>query len=177
MKNLLYLPLVAIAILFFSCGDDDDSPEIGLSGMVTFDSSSTEMSDGLIVDYGSFIDETYNYDFYLGNGTIEINENTGTQSTGGTLILLELYNNGSSFSPGTFTIHSVFDDIDNDERYGYVAFTNKDFSNLNSAGGTVKIEGSGQSYTITLDVEFSNGKTLTGSVEGGFRLEEAITID
>ncbi|MEM6735342.1 MAG: hypothetical protein AAGC64_11525 [Bacteroidota bacterium] len=175
MKNLLYLPLVAIAVFFFSCGDDDDSPEIGLSGMVTFDSSSTDMSDGLILDIGPFIDEIYLTDIYLGNGAIEIDENTGIQSAGGTLILLELYNNGNSFTPGTFTILDFFDDAGDNERYGSVSFTNED-SDLSATGGTVKIEGSGQSYTITLNVEFSNERTLSGSVEGGFRLER-VSLD
>ncbi|MEM0940904.1 MAG: hypothetical protein AAF600_22195 [Bacteroidota bacterium] len=165
MKNLLYLSLLTIAILFFSC-NDDDSTELRLNGTVILDGSSVEMSDGLIRDNGfDDSDSTYSYNFYLANGTVQT-EDVFIQSSGGILVGLLLVNPGDSFVPGTFDVSFLLWN----ERSATV-YILQDESFKFATEGTVTVNGSEQSYEITIDADFVDDLTLTGSVEGEFRLE------
>eukprot|EP00619_Florenciella_sp_RCC1007_P012353 CAMPEP_0205911338 /NCGR_PEP_ID=MMETSP1325-20131115/5086_1 /ASSEMBLY_ACC=CAM_ASM_000708 /TAXON_ID=236786 /ORGANISM="Florenciella sp., Strain RCC1007" /LENGTH=73 /DNA_ID=CAMNT_0053277853 /DNA_START=11 /DNA_END=229 /DNA_ORIENTATION=- len=70
MKNLLLPIAIALLAILASCGKDD-GVQPGLSGSVTFAGTTTEMTDGFLVDFGADGGE-YNYDFYLADGPITI---------------------------------------------------------------------------------------------------------
>lgn len=162
MKNLkLGILLLAIAFIT-SCGSDDGADvELGLSGSIAFDGTTTELTDGLIFDFGVDAGE-YNYDFYLANGAFSL-EGLELTVDGNTIVYLELFNQGSSFSPGTFSV------AQSGERYCNAEIRIANDISV-AEGGTVTISGSGQTYDITFNLEFSDSRTLTGTVGGAFGL-------
>lgn len=168
MKKVLF-SLSILSILFItSCGKDDGaSVQLGLDGSITFDGTDTEMSDGLIIDFGTN-DSEYNYDFYIANGAISI-EDLNINVNGNTLMVIEFYNEGAAFSPGTFTVNG------SGARYCFVDIAVDDQNDF-ASGGTVTVTGSGQTYKVVFDLDFSEDRTLTGTVEGGFAIQNALSF-
>ncbi|MEP1035379.1 hypothetical protein [Ekhidna sp.] len=166
MKNLLLIFTITLLVFITSCGKDDGAEiQLGLSGAVTFDGTATTMSDGLIIDFGADAGE-YNYDFYIANGNIAVDGVELTVS-GNTLIYLELYNEGTAFSPGTFAV------AQSGAKYCFASIRVDDETNI-ATGGTVTVTGSGQNYEAVFNLEFSGERTLTGTVEGGFALQGSL---
>lgn len=159
MKNLFYAFTLIAVVLFTGCGDDDEAPSPGLSGSVTFDGTATNISTGLLADFG-LLGNSYNVDFYVSDGEIDfINDGT----SGSILVYIELFNDGDAFSPGTFEYGN-----NSAERSIGDAFVQTAGNVSRPTGGSVTVTGSGSTFEITYNLEFTDNITLTGTVNGTF---------
>ncbi len=196
MKNLKTLTLVLGAIVLFSSCSSDDSDDLG-DNQITFDGKTYTMVGGVVEDYGAgspaddgTSDTHYNYDFTIADvafqqttdsdGDIEYRANDLTFG-----VYVELYSpTTASFAVGTFNFISdaqsdVLASIDGNYFFSSAeAFIptgtvdsdgDPNFDEFEATGGTVTVSGSGPTaFTITYDLQFAGGKTLTGTYNGSF---------
>ncbi|NNE27503.1 MAG: hypothetical protein HKN09_11730 [Saprospiraceae bacterium] len=155
------LLLVGTLIMFYSCGSDDDS-----NGSFTFDGNNYTLSAGLIEDYGSNGNGSWDYDVTLVSDGISFanDELTGT----GDFVYLDLntssngglesgtYNWSSTRGPLTIVSATVGLDFNVETLSG---------TGVNLTGGSVTVDVSGQDVTITLNLE-ATGMLLTGTYSG-----------
>lgn len=180
MKKLFYLFLFASGTFLISCSDDDSNDVVtGVSGVLDYGDATISITSGLASDYSAFVeDDGYSsYDFYLADG--EISHTTTDDIFDGNpnqLVLIELYQESSSFTGGTFTFTGELIELSN-----YAAIENSDSEEIAVASsGTVTATRSGESWTLVINLTFDevdevgqptgNTETLTGTVAGNFPL-------
>ncbi|MBV6646220.1 MAG: hypothetical protein KI790_12265 [Cyclobacteriaceae bacterium] len=182
MKNATNYKFVALLLLmtsvalFTSCSDDDETKKLA-SGSFSFDGTTYDVNSGYIVDFGAGSTH-FNYDFYLTDGSVSLG-GFGVEVENETFELyLELYSNGTDgFTTGTFQYVPFGED-----RTGLNYFDQLDLELPNTAdiaiaslieSGTVTVTGSETNYTIDLDLDLTENRTLSGEVSGEFLLRSA----
>lgn len=202
---MLTLTLGVAVISFLSSCSSDDSDELG-ANQITFDGNTYTMVGGLVEDYGAgspadnaTSDTHYNYDFTVADaefvqftddfGDIEFRANDATFG-----VYVELFSpTTTSFDVGTFTFidgdqSEVLTSIDGKyffsaaEAYiptgGVDSDGDPEFDEFEVTGGTVTVSGSGPTdFTITYDLQFAGGKTLSGSYNGSFVFSDETDAD
>ncbi len=173
MKNLVYIFCVLGLALITSCGKDDGEglADIGLTGVATFDGNAISITHGL---FGETAEQgAYGATFFLADGPLSFDAETEEASfQGEVLISVIIFSEGNSFESGTY---SAVDFSSNDIADKSAIIIVADANNASSGGGfatggTVNIQGSGNSFTLTFDLDFANDVKLTGNVSGGFEI-------
>jgi len=168
-KILFYGLMLSTFALMLACSKDDSIPDTDGKNELTYDGQIYPLTNGTYETYG-FDGEHFNQEFSVFDAT-RINE-----SLVPVYVFVDLYAAGETFSGGTFPfMHYGQDDV-TDKYYfddGYVILnmnvaTEDAESFLAVAGGTVKVSGSGNTYSIAFDLLLDNGKRVTGSFEGTF---------
>ncbi len=207
MKHLkmLALTLGVAVISFLSSCSSDDSDELG-ANQITFDGKTYTMVGGLVEDYGAgspadnaTTDTHYNYDFTVADAafqqTTDVDGDIEFRASDATFgIYVELFSpTTSSFEVGTFNFISesqsdVLTSIQGNhffsaaEAYiptgGVDSDGDPEFDEFEATGGTVTVSGNGPTgFTITYDLQFAGGKTLTGSYNAGFVFSDETDAD
>jgi hypothetical protein len=172
VKTLLLMAAFVMPIFFASCGDDDDDQK----NHFKYDGETYEMTSGVILNWGQWWGEGYNFDLYLFSEGIQYNgiwDITGT----GHGIFFEFYSpNENELAAGTYN----FDPEDEGDPF---TFSWSDFvidydietetgTEVDITGGTVEIEKSGSTYTIEIDAVAEGGKAVTGYYKGTLPVED-----
>ncbi len=176
-KTLLLMAAFVMPLFFASCSDDDDDQK----NHFKYDGNTYEMTSGVMLNWGQFWGEGYNFDLYLFSEGIQYNgiwDITGT----GHGIFFEFYSpNENELAAGTYN----FDPEDEGDPF---TFASADFvldfnietetgTEVEITGGSVKVEKSGSTYTITIDVVAEDGKAVTGYYKGTFTMEDMTDFD
>lgn len=169
MKNTkLSLSIFSLLILIFSCSSDDSSS----SSDFNFDGQNISFTHGFAVDgIEAESNGYYSFDFILANAAFTLNE-TILPSIGfdnvdnvDALLILELLNESDTFQTGTYTFSSneplpqYFD-------YFFIRLPGEDgvfdFQDiyLTATSGSVTISGSALNYSLSFDIDLSNGQNL-----------------
>ncbi|MEO1255137.1 MAG: hypothetical protein AAFY41_09660 [Bacteroidota bacterium] len=173
MKNILLTLSVLALILFTACGDDDgddnggDTMELGLSGTVNYNGEEYAIANGLFrlnLIAGDAVGE-----FYLVDGTIEATSSDQVSASNSQIVIVMTAesNDSSTLEDGDYATSTDIPDLtvdlavttfDDGNQVRREAFTN----------GTVNIQGSDNTYTVTFNAPFGQGITLTGTVSGTY---------
>lgn len=206
MKNLKAIALilgVGVISILSSCSSDDSGDVV--NNVITFDGNTYTMVAGVVEDYGAFnpeddaeTDSHYNYDFTIADAAfvMEVDEfnDVEYEAPGATFgVYVELFSSGASdFQTGTFTFigHEESDAgagagtsfFSAAEAYIPTGGTDSDgdpeFIEHEATGGSVTVSGSGPTdFTITYNLQFSGGRTLTGTYNAGFVFSDETDAD
>ncbi|UZO80057.1 hypothetical protein NBT05_14015 [Aquimarina sp. ERC-38] len=166
MRKVLLLLFFSVSLGFVSCSkDDDDSTEVILKNQMIYEGRTFSIDSVFIEDYGindgQEEDGTryYNYDFYL----------FGKSGDEALNFITELYaplENGDTFRTGTFENLSKTN-IDSFYHLSFVEFKDKD---LESDTGNIKVEGQGETYTISGNLTLENGESIEIGYSGKFEI-------
>jgi len=155
---------------------------------ITYNSTKYTLDESLMIKYGSFSvygdeDTHVNNDFYIANGNIDYNNSTGNveEINGNLAIHAELASPGATeFKTGTFNYIDGSNDNSLSEAQLEAKYKNKPFfeagiyidtngnglmsdeTPVKANGGTIKVSGSNNTYTLDFDLTLTNGKTLKG---------------
>ncbi len=166
-KSLLKITILALVGLALSSCEkaDDTDPTISVVNTVTVDGSTYSLVAGVTKDYGGNTNDGYNFDLsLLSSGYTTTNwTSTGSFSGTGEKLYLELWSSSaSSLVAGTYSYNSS---------NGTNTFSNANFSLANGTtytirAGTITVAVSGSTYTITINLQDTNSKSVTGSFTG-----------
>lgn len=169
MKKSKWILLLAAFIMpafFVACSDDDED-----KNYFKYDGETYELSHGMLVYYGQWWGDGYNFDLFLFSDGIQFSEEDMDFSGTGHGIFFELYGpSESNLSSGTYNYDP--DDSGDPFTFYYADFVinyniDTDAGTIvDIEGGTVKIERSGSSYKITIDAVAEDGKPVTGYFSG-----------
>jgi len=162
MMKKLFLSIALLATLMIvSCGDDEETPPVGVSGTITFDGQSYTIASGVLTQ--SAITGGTEVEFFLADGTVS---SSGSSSDSQIIVGIRAISEGTdTLEAGTYETNRQVT-----TKYAFVTVSTTSVSNLQSiVGGTISISGSGNTYNLTFNnVSFGSGITLTGSVSGTF---------
>lgn len=176
----LFYSIFALGLLATASCKDDETPtsEPLPANTLSYNGKNYPIDNGAIIDWGSWEDH-YNYDFFLTDGMMDLENETAVDAT--VMIYAELWSPGTeSFATGTF----IFDNSGEtgDKRFFENAAVVMDSNNngeldenddhLTVKAGTFKVSGSGTSYTVEVDVTLSDNKLLKGKYSGTFEIIE-----
>ncbi len=179
MTNRFFTAVLLLTGLFFmSCGSDDDGDaQPDVSGTVTFDGTSFQITKGYVTDFGN--DGThYNFDFEITDGSVTSSP-TNFSASGSFYGYIELFSPGTNnFSTGTFSYLEFSETPEDNEFYFNSASVLLDSDengilDLTDDGyqvtdGTVIVTGEPNNYTLQYDLTFTGGRALEGTVSGNF---------
>lgn len=172
MKNYLKIGMaLLIAVTMFSCEKDDDvSIDDEKTNPVEYNDQSFSWNDYAELWYYSD-DQFYNMNVFTGSLKVDYGRLSGSgdwleidfyTSTPGTLVAGD-YVLSNSEEEGTCEL-----DLDLDvDTYGQYPTTG---SSPNFTSGKVTVKGSGDTYTVTLDVTDEDGNSLKGTFKSSFAL-------
>ncbi len=178
VKTLLLMAAFVLPIFFAACSKDDDDKK----NHFKYDDKTYEMTSGVILNFGQWFDEEgYNFDLYLFSEGIQYNgiwDITGT----GHGIFFEFYSpNENELAAGTYNYDA--EDSGDPFTFHYADFVidwdieNETGTEVDIVGGSVKVEKSGSTYTITIDAVAQGGKPVTGYYKGTIPVEDLTDID
>ena len=174
--NLLsFLLLFTVALVLPSCSDDDDDDGSSSSSFV-FDGNTIEVENGFIANIGPNGEingtETFDFDVFLTDENISAGGTFGITGTGD-FITLDLNTNSSmGLVAGTYNFSSsreAFSIVDGVVRTEFNTTTNSGTLSgitLSANAGSVEVDINGSEVTLTVDLDLSDGSTLTGSYQG-----------
>lgn len=176
-KTLLLMAAFVLPVLFAACSKDDDDKK----NHFKYDGNTYEMTSGVMLNWGQWWGEGYNFDLYLFSEGINYNgiwDITGT----GHGIFFELYSpNENELAAGTYNYDP--EDEGDPFTFSWADFVidydieNETGTEIDIVGGTVKVEKSGSTYTITIDATAQGGKPVTGYYKGTFTIEDMSDFD
>ncbi len=175
MKNILFSLSILSILLITSCGKDDEV-QIGLSGSVSFDGNSINITNGLFGEVSE--DGEYGATFFLADAPISYNSETQqTTFEGDALISVIIFSEGDSFESGTYAVKTFGGAITDGDALVIVADANNASSGGGlGVGGTVNITGSGNTFTLTFNVDFEDDVKLSGNATGGFEIIDISSV-
>jgi hypothetical protein len=171
MKKLLYLACLLGLISTGGCKKEAEEP----ANVATLNGQSYALKKGLVLDYGTFEDSHYNFDFFItDDAELSIDSE---QVNGKILIYLELFSAGDTgFKAGTFNYNSS-SDIDGQFFFRY-ADVSVDINNdgildleeglMEVIGGRVTVSGTSPDFTINYELSLPHNKTLKGRYSGTY---------
>lgn len=172
--------LFLICLVFFLLACSDDSPSIPSSAFLSYDNQIYTISDGLYVDFGTDSSDYlshYNYDLFLTDGIAFTEESGRAFANSNFIFYVELFSAGSDrFDGGVFNyIDSQSATIDNVAGQNWFSLvllsTDADYEPLAEGitAGTIDIEQDGDMFDLAIDLQLSDGTTLTAKYEGALR--------
>lgn len=168
VKLVLWLSILTILFIFVSCDPDLKSSSQG-NGTFVYKGVTYSLSQGILEDYGSNENGSYDWDITLFSSGFNISNETGE----GEYIYMDLNSPEVSLVPGIYNWNDtrvanslVYGELE----IGYDAATgySQDYSSVN--GGTVNITAVGSEYILNFTLYLYNGETVTGSYSGPLTL-------
>lgn len=175
-KWLLLLAAFVTPLFFVSCSSDDDDDDNG-NGHVegnhfTYDGNTYDLSQGLLIYYGQWYGDGFNFDVDLYSDGIEFPEDEEEWASGsGYNIYFEFFSpEESDLIPGTY----VFDEEETGDPYTFhfadfsidINFDDYSGTFIEIIGGTVEVAKSGSNYILTIEVIAEDNKPVTGYYNG-----------
>ena len=168
VKSVLWLSILTVLFVFVSCDPDFKSSSQG-NGTFVYKGVTYSLSQGILEDYGSNGNGSYNWDITLFSSGININNETGT----GEIVYLELNSPEVSLVPGPYTwnIDMVANSLTTgDLDIGCNVATGYSQEYRYANGGMVTITSVGSEYILNFTLDLDNGETVTGSYSGPLTL-------
>ncbi len=173
MKTTKWMLIFAISfssLLFFAC-DDDDNGLAKKGNHFSYDGKTYELSQGMLINFGQWWGEGYNFDLILLSDGITLNVQALQASGTGDGMYFEFFSpSASELAPGTYRFDpddsgrpNSFYDADLFINYNMTTDTGLE---VYIEGGSVEVEKSGQEYMLTFDVTTEAGKPVTGYYRG-----------
>ena len=179
-----------LGLLTTSCDpkdkDKDPSPAPE-NNQVEYNGTKYALEKSLMIDFGALSlygtqDTHFNHDFYIANGDIQYQNGQVQEIAGSFAVFTELVSAGTTkFNTGTFNYIDDDNDASLNESQLETKYKNKsvfadaqvyidtngnrilsDETPLKATGGSVKVSGSGNTYTLEYNLILENGKTLKG---------------
>lgn len=163
-----------LPVFFAACSKDDDDDK---KNHFKYDGNTYEMTSGVILNWGQWFDEEgYAFDLYLFSEGIQYNgiwDITGT----GHGIFFELFSpSENELAAGTYN----YDSNDTGEPFTFYDadfvidydIENETGTEIIIVGGSIKVEKSGSTYTITIEAVAEGGKPVTGYYKGTIPVED-----
>ncbi len=181
MKTFKTTLFAALAVLFVvSCSSDDDAGTPAAPAANTFGTGTGQVSvdgiqytfdKGLITNFGDDrTDGTFNFEIDLFSGNLTIDPLTGPSGIGNYLTLELNSDQASGPKNGTYTFNED-DSVDLtvssgllDTEYNFTSGVSDD--SFEAESGTVRINKSGNNYTVTINLVLSNGDSMIGVYTG-----------
>lgn len=171
MKNLkLLFLLVSIALVSFSCGNDDDDggSTNGGSGVLVFGDTEYQLKAGIIEDYGEYYDGVFNFDISLVSSTLTIidgeaipNDNTFSG------VYFELFTtNSQDLAEGVYTFGNNVEAGAYNYAEVIIDATIESYNDFEINSGTFTVLDDGSSYEFEFEGTVSNGTSFSGYYEG-----------
>ena len=174
MKSIIKLSVLLIIVFLVAfSGCKKDKEETVKSNHLKYDGKTYELAKGILINYGQWqeIEPNYNFDLLLTSSGINFEQESGQ----GHIIYFEFFTSSASqLAAGTYNYHA--------SSYNAFTFDYGEFA-LNAIidpwsaeiegeieGGSVKVEISGSTYTITINGTDSGGKKITGYYKGSLTL-------
>lgn len=168
MKKIIYTLLFVSTAILTSCGSDDDSSSdddgsTNLSNEISIDGEISDLTSGLVEEYGTGIEEGYyNNDFTL----------SGEIDGEAFFLYAELFSieeGNDDFTVGTFVFDNDDDDNDASDYYFDTALISYDGeTSTNATAGTVTISGTSPDYTFEANLTLSDGTEIEAQYSGDF---------
>jgi hypothetical protein len=197
-KNFYFTKWSAFAIMLgflaTSCDpkDKDKTPEPE-TNQIQYNGTKYTLEKSLMIDYGALSlygsqDTHFNHDFYIADGNIDYQNGQVQEIAGAFAVFSELVSAGTAkFNTGTFNYVDNNNDGSLNESQLEAKYKNKsvfadakvyidtngnrilsDETPLKATGGSIKVSGSGNTYTLEYNLILENGKTLKGSNSSSF---------
>ena len=197
-KNFYFTKWSAFAIMLgflaTSCDpkDKDKTPEPE-TNQIQYNGTKYTLEKSLMIDYGALSlygsqDTHFNHDFYIADGNIDYQNGQVQEIAGAFAVFSELVSAGTTkFNTGTFNYVDNNNDGSLNESQLEAKYKNKsvfadakvyidtngnrilsDETPLKTTGGSIKVSGSGNTYTLEYNLILENGKTLKGSNSSSF---------
>ena len=197
-KNFSFTKWSAFAIILgflaTSCDpkDKDKTPEPE-TNQIQYNGTKYTLEKSLMIDYGALSlygsqDTHFNHDFYIADGNIDYQNGQVQEIAGAFAVFSELVSAGTTkFNTGTFNYVDNNNDGSLNESQLEAKYKNKsvfadakvyidtngnrilsDETPLKATGGSIKVSGSGNTYTLEYNLILENGKTLKGSNSSSF---------
>lgn len=173
-KWLLLLAAFVTPLFFVSCSDDDDDNGNGHAdgNHFTYDGNTYELSQGLLVYYGQWDGEGFNFDVDLySEGIVFPDDEEEWASGSGYNIYFELFSpDADDLKPGTYE----FDEEGTQDPFTFnwadfsidLNFDDQSGTFIDIIGGTVEVAKSGSNYILTIEVIAEDNKPVTGYYNG-----------
>ena len=165
MKNFIKLSYIAVIALFlFSCNKDEDDNK---KSAFLLSEVEYELTNGFIESYGLLgVDEGYNYDITLTADGFEYNYDINDVTGTGNKVFFELYSlSDEGITNGTYQFDSSESGDEGTFGAGY-AITVGATAQFNVASGSLTVNKSGNTYTISFECTTVEGYPLTGYYKG-----------
>jgi len=172
MKNFkIAVIALVVGMVAISCSSDDDNNNTSSNNVMNIAGVEYDISAASLENYGENSDGSYDWDVFLFGDGITINNSTPVGQ--GAYIYLDLNtNNADGLVAGTYTFAQdrapftwVFADACG-------SFNTSNFNctsgNYSASAGTVVISGSGSSTSVEVNLQDSEGASITASYTGGF---------
>jgi hypothetical protein len=197
-KNFYFTKWPAFAIMLgflaTSCDpkDKEKNPEPE-TNQIQYNGTKYTLEKSLMIDYGALSlygsqDTHFNHDFYIADGNIDYQNGQVQEIAGAFAVFSELVSAGTTkFNTGTFNYVDNNNDGSLNESQLEAKYKNKsvfadakvyidtngnrilsDETPLKATGGSIKVSGSGNTYTLEYNLILENGKTLKGSNSSSF---------
>ena len=174
MKSIIKLSVLLIIVFLVAfSGCKKDKEETVKSNHLKYDGKTYELAKGILINYGQWqeIEPNYNFDLLLTSSGINFEQGSGQ----GHIIYFEFFTSSASqLAAGTYNYHA--------SSYNAFTFDYGEFA-LDATmdpwsaeiegkidGGSVKVEISGSTYTITINGTDSGGEKITGYYKGSLTL-------
>ena len=168
MKNLLFTLIALVAFTsIVGCKKDKDD-DMDTKSEFTYDGTTYSLANGYIDDFGSNGNGSFDWDVIITSSSITV-DSVGDFSGMGDLVYLDLNSSDSTgLVAGTYNwsttreISSIVDgsigiDLDLATLMG---------TNISASAGTVDVAINGTETTITFNLTFADGKTVSGEWKG-----------
>ena len=169
MKNILFTLTILSILLITSCGKDEPDLEIGLVGTVTFDGNANSITDGILAEVSE--EGKYGAIFILADDPVSYDPEEDEFMQEGFVVAVTIFSKSDAFEAGDYNVLATFDDSSIADKSALVAVAYPESSEDDgdsAIGGTVNIQGSGNTFTLTFAVDFAGDVKLTGNASGGF---------
>ena len=172
MKNFKVVVALVMSIVAMSCSSDDDNNNNNTSNNVmSIAGEEYDIAAAGLENFGENADGSYDWDVFLLGDGITINSSTPVGQ--GAVIYLDLNTNSAdglvagtySFAQDRAPFTWVYADA-------CTSFNTSNFTcatgSYNATAGTVVISGSGSSTSVEVNLQDSEGASITASYTGGF---------
>lgn len=171
MKNLkLFVLLLSVGLMSYSCKNDDDGGSSSGSGVVIYGDTEIQLKSGVIMDYGEYMDGIYNFDITLVDTQVRTVDGypfpTEDVFSG---VYFELFtSNVSDLQVGTYNFGSA-DAGGYEYAEVYINATIEQDEGISINSGSFSVLDNGSSYELEFEGTTSDGTAFSGSFSGPLR--------
>lgn len=157
------------------------APAAVITNSVELNGKAYNFVDGLIFDYGPFFLGSrythYNYDIAIVDAEINLNDEEYDYTKASAVLWVDLFSPGTTgFKTGTFHFIDKASMTESNTATKYFfnfaffgASEGNGYTYLEATGGSIKVSGTANNYTLVYDLILSNGKSLKGSFKSNLK--------